>query len=397
MLFGLCGAAAVFGLLAALWLEPLSGDLVRVGGYGEHEFGWNGVEEQFFPPLAEPGKPDREYDVVVVGDSFSSRTTPDRQTRYGSFWTDFLANETGLSVGVFDVADTPVEKYIAGPEFHAHPPRLVILEIAERTLRARLAGPTNCPPLVGRAVEARLARVAVPLLAGSYRRPVAPRSIATAVGEMTDYLRKNVLRQVFHQDTTEALLLPLSRPDLFSSRRPGELLVFTDDRRKVDWSDDDWSTIRCRLQGYQTQVTANGVSAFLFMLVPDKSTAYAAFLPAAAWQINAAERLAEPAGLNMPRLDVVLRTAIAAGTRDVYLPNDSHWGTTGSRIAAETVLRYLQQGQPPAPTENGNATASRWGRSTPRSRQTRRPAKIGSGPQPATRWRRQRRSSARRA
>jgi len=358
VLFGLCGAAAAFGLCAALWLEPLSGDLVRVGGYGEREFGWNGVEQQFIPPVAELGKPDVAYDIVVIGDSFSWRSTPDRQTRYGAFWTDFLANDTGLSLGVFDVALSPVEKYLAGPEFRAHPPRLVILEISERTLRARLAGPTSCPA-VGPAVEARIDLAAVPLLPGGYRRAVAPRSVEAAVGEMADYLKKNVLRRVFHLDTTAALLLSLSRPDLFSSRRPGELLIFTDDLRKADWSDDDWSTMRCRLQRYQREVTANGVTAFLFVLAPDKSTAYAAYLPAAAWQLDAAERLAERAGLNMPRLDVVLRAAIAAGTRDVYLPDDSHWSTTGSRIVAESVLRYLQGSKPPAPAENGNATASR--------------------------------------
>ncbi len=348
VLFGLCGTAAIFGLLTAVWLEPLSGDLVRVGGYGEREFGWNGVEQQFIPPLAELGKPDGEYDIVVIGDSFSWRSTLDRQTRYGAFWTDFLANDTGLRLGVFDVALKPVEKYLAGPEFRAHPPRLVILEISERTLRSRLAGPTSCPA-VGPAVDARIERAAVPLLPGGYRRAVTPRSVETAVGEMADYVKKNVLRRVFHLDRTAALLLPLSRSDLFSSRRPGALLVFTDDLHKVDWSDDDWSTMRCRLQRYQSEVTANGVTAFLFVLVPDKSTAYAAYLPAAAWQIDAAERLAEPAGLNMPRLDVVLRAAIAAGTRDVYLPDDSHWGTAGSRIVAETVLRYLRQSMPPAP------------------------------------------------
>src|SRR5580692_12126498 len=111
LLFGLCGVAAGCALLLAARQEKLTGDLTRLGGYGEREFGWTGIEEQFNPPLAQPGRLDAGYDIVVIGDSFSLRTTPDRQTRTGSFWTDFLANESGLSVGVFDVADTSVKKF----------------------------------------------------------------------------------------------------------------------------------------------------------------------------------------------------------------------------------------------------------------------------------------------
>jgi hypothetical protein len=91
-------------------------------------------------------------------------------------------------------------------------------------------------------------------------------------------------------------------------------------------------------------------------MVPDKSWAYAPYLPAASWQVDAAARLA-PAGVAMPRVDLALRAAIAAGVADVYLPDDTHWGSAGSRIAARVVARYL--GQPvemsiaaaPAPAE----------------------------------------------
>jgi hypothetical protein len=58
---------------------------------------------------------------------------------------------------------------------------------------------------------------------------------------------------------------------------------------------------------------------------------------------------------------VALRSAIAAGTRDVYLPDDSHWSTTGSRIVAQAVLRYLHADTPPTSmmTQGGDTTASR--------------------------------------
>ena len=359
-LFGLLGIAAAFGFDTVVSLEPLVGALTRVGGYSENEFGWNGVEEKFTRPLAEAGKLDRDYGVVVIGDSFSRPTTPDRQTGEGSFWTDFLANDTGLRVGVFDVAVTPVEQFLSSPSYRSHPPRLVILELVERTLRNRLAGPANCAD-PGMSVAARIDRMPDPFLPGGFRRLLARRSIEGAASQAADYLRKNIFREFFRIDTTMALRLPLSRSDLFSSRRPQDLLVFTDDLGKAAWSDDDWRAMRCRLAAYQREVAANGTTAFVFVLVPDKSTAYARFLPPAPWLIDAAERLADLPGLNMPRLDLALRSAIAGGTRDVYLPDDSHWSTTGSRIAAETVLQYLRPGAPPnpAPAGNGDATASR--------------------------------------
>jgi hypothetical protein len=358
MLLGLCGIAAVGVWFLAIGREPLTGDLARVGGYGERQFGWNGVEERFSSPLAEPGRPDGDYGIVVIGDSFSSRTTPDRQTSDGSFWTDFLANDTGLPVGVFDIARVSVDDYLASPGYRHHPARLVILELAERTLRARLGGTGECPT-PGPPVAVRLDRTAEPLVPGAYRRALVPHSLDVAAGELADSVRKDLLRDVLHLDTAWVLRLPLSRSDLFSSRAAGELLIFADDRGKADWTAGDWDAIRCRLLRDQRAVTGNGATAFLFALVPDKSIAYAAYLHPAPWLIDATERLAEPPGLNMPRLDVALRAAIAAGTRDVYLPDDSHWSTAGSRIATKTVLRYLRESLSPAPAGSVSATASR--------------------------------------
>ena len=358
IIFGLCGIVAAFVLAMAVWLGPLSGDLTRVGGYSERDFGWNGTERIFSPPLAEPGRRGGAYDIVVVGDSFSSRTSPDRQTRDGSFWTDFLAADTGRRVGVFDVSRTPMEDFLASPAYRVYPPRLVVLELSERWLSRRLAGPTTCP-VAAPDLPSHLSAVPDPLIPGGYRRPLLPRTIETAASEAADYLKKAFWRRVFHRDATPAVRLPLSRADLFTSRRPGELLIFADDLDKVHWSAADWTMMRCRLLRYQREVTSNGTTAFLFLLAPDKSTVYADYLPPEPWQIDAAERLADPPGLAMPRLDLVLRAAVAAGTRDVYLPNDSHWSTTGSRIVARAVLQYLQPSPAPAVAGIGDTTASR--------------------------------------
>src|SRR4051794_31233156 len=117
VLLGLCGLFLFYGLYTAASFEPLVGDLARLGGLAEKDYGWNGAEEQFAPPLAEQGRLDRHYPIIVLGDSFSTRSTPDRQTPYGSFWTDFLSAHTGLRVGVFSVETSSLTQILGSPAF----------------------------------------------------------------------------------------------------------------------------------------------------------------------------------------------------------------------------------------------------------------------------------------
>ena len=341
ILLGLCGLLVIAGAIVAIRSEPLTGDLTRLGGYAEADFGWNGVEGKFTPPLAETGSPEASYPIVVIGDSFSLRTSADRQTPNGSFWTDFLAAETGLRVGVFDITTTSIERLVASPGYRQHPPRLVILEIAERTLKGRLAGKSDCPS-PRPALLVNVHSVPEPSVPGGFQRQRALGSIEATVDELADRTRKTLLRSVFGEQATPVLRLPLTRADLFTSRRSGALLVYAEDRDKANWTDQDWRVLRCRLLHDQREVEAGGKTGFLFVLAPDKSTAYAGWLPHAPWLIDAAERIAVPPGLAMPRIDLALRDAIAAGERDVYLPDDTHWGTAGSRLVARIVLDYLR-------------------------------------------------------
>jgi SGNH hydrolase-like domain, acetyltransferase AlgX len=347
VLLGWCGLVLGCGLFAGLRTDPLVGDLTRIGGYSENEFGWNGIEERFTPPLAESGRLDRGYPIVVIGDSFSARTTPDRQTQYGSFWTDFLVAGSGLRVGVFDVTKISLEQVLASPAYRADPPRLLILELSERTLKERLTGGGDCPE-VQRWIAPRLEVKAERVTPAGRRREHRPRSVESVVDQLADHVRKTILRFSFGDQVTDARQLKLTRADLFSSRRPTELLIFAEDLQKARWTAADWAAMRCRLLRYQNEVVANGATSFLFLLAPDKSSAYAPWLPLGPWQVEAAPRLANPPGLKMPRIDLALRAGIAAGLRDVYLPDDTHWSTTGARIVARTLLDYLQ----PEPAED---------------------------------------------
>lgn len=343
----LLGAVALVTLLGAIsvhLLQPLSGDLTRLGGYAENNFGWRGHEWVFKPPLATSsvsGTDDGYEDIVVLGDSFSLRTTPDRQTPAGGFWTDFLAADTGLRVGAFFIKTMPPERLLASPAFRTHPPRLVIVELVERSLRRQLLdAPGQCPDPHPHRFDLVLAPLSVVPVA--VHRRTAPQWNETGIGQAIDHLAKAIPRWMVGWNDTLVRRLPLSRADLFTSRDPRDLLVYQDDFAKAAWSDRDWAAMRCRLLDWQRRFEANGRTRFLIVVAPDKSSAYAAYLPASVRQPDGVAELAQARALHLPRLDLALRAAIAAGVKDVYLPNDTHWGTAGSKIAADTIVDYLE-------------------------------------------------------
>ena len=62
------------------------------------------------------------------------------------------------------------------------------------------------------------------------------------------------------------------------------------------------------------------------------------------------DAIARDLQLHVPRLDVALRNEIARGVRDVYLPNNTHWGPNGHRTVAQALLKYLNRKGILAPT-----------------------------------------------
>jgi hypothetical protein len=349
ILISLTAALALIVLAVGVRLEELAGDVTRLGGYSENDFGWNGEERVFLPPLAEVGDAKRSYDIIVLGDSFSSRTSPDRQTPPGGYWTDFLAGGTRSTVGVFATDPPQIESFLKEGAFQTFPPKLLILEIVERQLKGKLASSGNTcggNPADSSLQGSRLAlknlfsgRDAIPL---SRQRKSRSGWRENLPDETLDYLFKNTVRSIAGYNPTSVLRVPLSRPIMFTSRRPSDLLVLQDDMEKAHWSKADWEAIRCRLLSVQQAVESNGKTRFLLIVSPDKSSAYSKYVPSQYRFANSQEILAGTKNLHFLRLDLPLVAAISAGKRDVYLPNDSHWSSLGSELVAKEVAKYLQ-------------------------------------------------------
>jgi SGNH hydrolase-like domain, acetyltransferase AlgX len=329
--------AAGFGLYGRTF-EPLSGDLTRLGWYSENEFGWTKAEQHFDPPLAVPGTLDGRYDIIALGDSF---TVDEATHSAGTTWTHELARDTGLRIGVFDSGTLAIDRLLASPAYREHPPIALVYETVERSLVPRHGGSaaaedcTAAVPTPRAGVKIAPLDVApLPLL-----RPTRRDWNDWPASYAINYLLQNAIRMLRGHETTSAVRLSMTEGGLFSSRGDRGLLVYGEDFNKIGLQRADWDAAACDLQRLQDRVQANGRTAFLAMIVPDKLTVYAPFLPYRDFDgLSHLDRLAEAPGLNLVRLGDAFDPR---RTVDLYLPDDTHWSPRTHALAGSAVRDAL--------------------------------------------------------
>lgn len=168
-----------------------------------------------------------------------------------------------------------------------------------------------------------------------------------------DFLTKTVPRELFGYSGSRTKRLALTHDAPFSSLERRQLLVYRNDLAKAGWTASDWESTRCRLIDLQNRVQANGQTYFIAMIAPDKLSAYDDLLADRSLAgLSHIEWLARDPALHLPRIDLALRRAIRDGVTDVYLSNDTHWGTAGYDIAARTVVTQLEHAGVLAPATN---------------------------------------------
>jgi hypothetical protein len=336
-----------FGILAyGMYLQPFYGDLTRIGPHAEKDFGWNKPQLEFQRSLSSVGKYDRYFDVVVLGDSFSlGRPLPS--------WQNFVVAATGWSVIALNASDITPDQILANRIFRDSPPRIFIFESVERQIPHRVTRKMPCK------------EIALP--ADTHSTPVSSgvpppvqfsefKGLTRHIGRNTSwdeikseyvlhYLRIGLLRTFGEGVSTDAPLLELSRQAPFSSVNRNAILVYKDDIQKIAW----WRAMPipamvCRIEAMRERFEANGQTRFVLMVAPDKLTAYADFIRDSSLRDSSIlSRFAEHFPQIMPRLDLSLISAINRGVQDVYLPDDTHWGSAGHQIAAETLLGFLRR------------------------------------------------------
>jgi hypothetical protein len=325
-----------------IYLQPLYGDLTRIGLYPEREFGWHTLQQKFQSPAYTQDEYNRYQDIVILGDSFS-RAWPHHQ------WQNHVIAKTGWSIATLDINQVEINKVLTNPTFQKSPPKVFVLESVERNFAARIGKASACrsplaPPAAANTKPWSLGYKHGPALAKIDEE--RPRNWSDVKLEFVwKYVRNTIRVARGGQERTDVRKLALSRQGLFSSANQRDILIYSEDLDKsAKWSALPLSEISCRVQQIREQVERNGTTRFVLLIAPDKLTAYSEHL--ADETLSRISMLTDFAQFNeafMPRIDLALKSAIKRGEKDVYLPDDTHWGSTGHRIAAEAFMAFLQR------------------------------------------------------
>lgn len=335
--------AALF-FCVGIYLQPLGGDLTRIGSHAERDHGWNGPQAVFDQPRYTQEDYTREHDMVVVGDSFAM-AMPLHQ------WQNQVAAATGMSIVTMSSYNTSVQEILQSSVFALQPPRYFVLTYTERHFPSQIGKDVQCDGFVP----------VLPILRPVAAKPASalptidhPRILHrqthwsdwrdVKLAHAAKHVVYSVVRRAFDHEPTKALIIGLSRPDLFSSAKPSSTLVFRGDVEKVaQWREAGLDELSCRIEKLRQRVEANGHTRFILLVPPDKLTAYSPWTTRR--DLKSLSQLAELSQRHpavMPRLDQALISAIDRGHQDVYLPNNTHWGSNGHLVVAQTLIDFMK-------------------------------------------------------
>lgn len=327
------------GLLALVavsyYVEPLEGDLTRMGGYAERDFGPNLPQQKLAGGAGLPTAYDRYYDVVVIGDSFSKH----------GIWQAYLKQKTGFSFTTLHWDDASLDSVLANPIFKATPPKIVIAELGVRSLPSRFVSPgTDCD--LGKAAKPALTeKLAFAETTVAFVK--APRRTESRLDDINlkfalSFLENSALRAALRHDLSKVKAYPLTRTDLFSNHKSDAILLLQTWFDKRTWTQAETAKALCGVMDAQARIQSNGKTLFILLPIPDKGSAYAKYIvnPDFALMQNISLLLAGTP-INFPRLDALIEKAIDNGEKDVYLPNDTHFGTRGYQLTAEALMDFL--------------------------------------------------------
>ncbi|MGE0096820.1 MAG: hypothetical protein AB7S86_00600 [Hydrogenophaga sp.] len=335
--------AALF-FFVGIYLQPLDGDLTRIGSHAERDHGWNAPQAVFEQPRYTQGDYTLGHDMVVIGDSFAT-AMPQHQ------WQNQLAAATGMSIVTVSSYTTSVAAVLQSSVFAQQPPRFFVLTYTERHFPSQIGKDVQCDGFVpvlhaSMPVEvqpaAALPTIDNPMFLHRQTHWSDWRDVKLA--HAAKHVVYGVVRSAFGHEPTKALSIGLSRTDLFSSAKPSTMLVFRGDVDKVaQWREAGLDELSCRIEKLRQRVEANGHTRFVLLVPPDKLTAYSPWTNR--HDLQSLSQLAELSQRHpsvMPRLDQALITAIGQGHKDVYLPNNTHWGSNGHLVVAQTLIHFLK-------------------------------------------------------
>ncbi len=337
--------APVVGLLMyrVVAVDGYEGDLTRLGGFSESRFGWNRPQQVFEKRLYDVGtKPsdlNRPYDVVVLGDSFSHSHRTEVEG-----WVNHFIDLSGASVLVFHLNDVKPSDFVRSEAFGRWPPKVLVVEIAERNvfpvlnaLEAPPIGEAKAPNVLWDLEPRNLPRVA-------YYRPLErAMSFDDEMSAACWDLRQSFQRTL-RARSVPAVALPLRQEyhGVFSSQDRQSVVVLRDDLERVEGDQLPWADVGKKVSAFAQAVSSRSGADLVTLVFPEKLTVYREFIEETEKYNNGySDDLA--AHWSMPRLDHLFIEAVRRKSVDVYLPNDTHTGSEANRLVAEALVGWLKK------------------------------------------------------
>lgn len=323
LMTGLLPIAFVFAIGA--FIQPVQGDLTRLGRLAERDFGWNASQ----PVITT--RPNRIVAprVIVIGDSFSRMI----------FWQSVSMDHGSPEMLTFHWDDRGyppncLRQLVLSVKAAYPSAQVLILQTVERNFVLRFGAEQSA------CASHKLEPVEVFPISTPVHRDTG------LVFDMPDTLYAlRALQNTFRRfDDRRAVgdtfVVPLTRPDLFSNRRSNRLVYLKDDEMKTLWTRTAVAGTVGRLRSLQHEAARQGL-ALMVAAVPDKSTVYRKFIargvsppPPDIWHEMEAQ------GVESVDLESTLVGALGS-TRDVYLPNDTHLGPAGFMLVGTAIADQL--------------------------------------------------------
>lgn len=326
----------VVGLSAAimLWSQPITGDLTRISAYPERWFGWNDEQQNITPLINSERAPNKRH-ILVIGDSFSE----------AGHWQAYLSEQ--YSFTFIHNGKTTLAKILA--KIEKEKPDAVILETAERALpdmygkgSVFLNATDHCALLESaqdkkHTLDNNLKKIATLPVFPYMKREILP-DAGNNISEGF-HAFKIWMKALISPKKRKAKIHTLTTTDLFSNTNSGKILLLSKDFLLYDTADENSvHTIRCSMQSTATALAQTGVP-YVMLAIPDKTTAYQTYF--ASDEIRQRPALINRLHINnlLHGIDMLppIQDLAAAGHKDIYLPDDTHWGFKGFQLAAALI------------------------------------------------------------
>lgn len=344
--------------LTAIWLKPAGGDLTRISIYSDRDFQPTQSESLLNTsnvkiiraPINQANNWEVKGDLLIFGDSFAFE-------RATTTWIDLIEQSTGLTIHQAPLIDwAQVKQYLQSESFANAPPKGIIVQSVERHIRTRALSfgeelkNQPCAQLPGKLSQQR--KVIAPIEANQTFELIKRENRYTSVEQF--YERAVIFyRKLLKPKESPVIKAKLSRSDLFSNPEPDQILLYREDVDKHVWAepnspeaDATSKTIVCN--SAQLAHLAREVP-FRFLWVPDKRTIYQPWIQtelapkAVDFEKLTQSPLLKEASINLFK---ELNDAVLDGQKDVYEPNDSHWGLNGHVAASNAVIKSLFDNRP---------------------------------------------------